>query len=78
MIPAEKAEVLNNPSAFTTEDLSSLPVSTHPSLSEISITEHGIFTLLSQIDPHQACGLIIFQLSVLQELTPMMTHLFKL
>ena len=31
-------------------------------LSEISITEHGVFTLLSQIDPHKACGLIIFQL----------------
>ena len=59
--PAEKAEVLNNAfhSVFTTEDLSSLPtmpVATHPSLPEISITEHGVFTLLSQIDPHKACG----------------------
>ena len=54
--PAEKAEVLNNAfhSVFTTEDLSSLP--TYPPLSEFSITKHGVFTLLSQIDPHKACG----------------------
>ena len=84
--PAEKAEVLNNAfhSVFTTEDLSSLPtmpVSTHPSLPEISITEHGVFTLLSQIDPHKACGPDNIPARVLQvlaqDLTPMITHLFK-
>ncbi|XP_065918884.1 uncharacterized protein [Dysidea avara] len=84
--PAEKAEVLNNTfkSVFTTEDLSSvpaLPESTYPPLPEISITEHGVFTLLSQIDPHEACGpdnipaKILHELA--QELTPMITHLFK-
>ena len=84
--PAEKAEVLNNTfkSVFTTEDLSSvpaLPESTYPPLPEISITEHGVFTLLSQIDPHKACrpdnipAKILHELA--QELTPMITHLFK-
>ena len=84
--PAEKAEVLNDAfqSVFTTEDQSSLPtlpVSMHPPLSEISITEHGVFTLLSQIDPHKACGPDNIPAKVLQELaqglTPMITHLFK-
>ena len=58
-----------------------MPVSTHPSLPEISITEHGVFTLLSQIDPHKACGPDNIPARVLQELaqdlTPMITHLFK-
>ena len=58
-----------------------MPVSTHLSLPEISITEHGVFTLLSQIDPHKACGLDNIPARVLQELaqdlTPMITHLFK-
>ena len=84
--PTEKARVLNNTfqSVFTTEDLSSfptLPVTTHPPLPEISITKHGVFTLLSQIDPHKACRpdnippRILQELA--QELTPMITHLFK-
>ena len=69
---------------FTTEDLSSLPVlpeSTYPPLPEISIMEHGVLILLSQIDPHKACGpdnipaKILHELA--QELTPMTTHLFK-
>ena len=84
--PTEKAEVLNNTfqSVFTTEDLSSLPtlpVSTHPPLPEVSITEHGVFTLLSQIDLHKACRPDNIPARVLQELaqelTPMITHLFK-
>ena len=73
---------------MTTEDLSllqPLPVSTHPSLAEVSITEHGVFTLLSQIDPHKACGPDNIPAQVLQELaqelaqelTPMITHLLK-
>ena len=61
--PNKKAKVLNNAFqfVFTTDDQSSLPtlpVSTHSSLSEISTTKqclHGIFTLLSQINPHKAC-----------------------
>ena len=52
--------------------LSTLPISTHPSLPEISITEHGIFTLLSQINPQKAC-----EPDESQDLTPMITHLFK-
>ena len=81
--PAEKAEVLNNAfhSVFTTSSLPTLPVSTHPSLPEISIAEHGIFTLLSQIDLHKACGPDNIPAWVLQELaqdsTPMITHLSK-
>ena len=69
---------------FTSEDLSSLPtlpVPTHPPLPEISITEHGVFTLLSQIDPHKAWGPDNIPAQVLQqlaqELTLMITHLFK-
>ena len=58
-----------------------MPVSTHSSLPEISITEHGVFTLLSQIDPHKACEPDNIPARVLQELaqdlTPMITHLFK-
>ena len=71
-------------SVFITEDLSSLPtlpVATHPSLPEIGITEHRVFTLLSQIDPHKACGPDNIPAQVLQELaqelTPIITHLFK-
>ena len=83
--PTKKAEILNNvfQSVFISEDLSSmptLPVSTHPSLPQISITEHGVFSLLSQIDPHKACGPDNIPAQVLkelaQELSPMITHLF--
>ena len=56
-------------------------VSTDQSLLEISITEHGVFTLLSQIDPYKACGPDDIPAWVLQELaqklTPMITDLFK-
>ena len=45
-----------------------LPVATQPSLSEFSITEHGVFTLLSQIDPHKTCGPDNIPAQVLQEL----------
>ena len=85
-IPAKKPKVLNNAfqSVFITEDLSSLPtlpVATHPSLPEISITKHGVFTLLSQIDPHKVCWPNNIPAQVLQELaqelTPIITHLFK-
>ena len=69
---------------FTTKDSSSLPtlpISTYPSLPKISITEHGVFTLLSQIDPHKACGPDNIPARVLkelaQELSPMIAHLFK-
>jgi len=84
--PAEKAEVLNNTfkSVFTSEDLGPLPTlpeSTYPTLPEITITEQGVFALLSQIDPHKACGPDNIPAKILhemaQELTPMITHLFK-
>ena len=59
----------------------SLLVSTHPSLPEINIIEHGVFTLLSQIDPHKACGPDNIPAQVLQELAQelisMITHRFK-
>ena len=64
-------------SVFTTEDLGplALPESTYPT------SEQGVFALLSQIDPHKACGpdnipaKVLYELA--QELTPMITHLFK-
>jgi len=61
--------------------LYTLPTSTYPSLPEINITEHGVFSLLSQIDPYKACGPDKIPARVLKELalelTPMITHLFK-
>ena len=84
--PAEKAEVLNNTfkSVFTTEDsslLPTLPPSTYPSLPEINITEHGTFTLLSQIDPYKANGSDNIPARVLHELvhelSPIITLFLK-
>ena len=84
--PLEKAEVLNNifKSVFTSHNSSPLPTlltSTYPPLPEINITEHGIFSLLSQTDPFKACGPDNIPAQVLKELalelTPMITHLFK-
>ena len=84
--PLEKAEVLNNTfkSVFTSHNsspLPTLPISTYPSLPEINITEHGVFSLLSQIDLYKACGPDNIPARVLKELalelTPMITHLFK-
>jgi len=48
------------------------------SLPEINITEHGVFSLLSQIDPYKADKIpaqVLKELAL--ELTPMITHLFK-
>ena len=64
--PAEKAEVLNDTFkfAFITDDsssLSTIPALTYPSLLEITITEHGVLTSLSKIDPYKPAGLTIFQ-----------------
>jgi len=78
----EKAEVLNNTfkSVFTSQDsspLPTLPTSIYPSLPDINITEHGVFSLLSQIDPYKACGSDNIPAQILQklvqELTPMIT-----
>ena len=69
---------------FTTEDsslLPTLPPSTYPSLPEINITEHGVFTLLSQIDPYKANepdnipARVLHELA--HELSPVITHFFK-
>ena len=69
---------------FTTEDSSllvKLAPSSYPSLPEINITEHGVFTLLSQIDPYKANGPDNIPARVLHELahelSPMITHFFK-
>ena len=84
--PLEKAEALNNTfkSVFTPHDFSPLPTmptSTYPTLPEIDITEHGVFSLLSQIDPYKACGPDSIPARVLKELalelSPMITHLLK-
>ena len=77
---------MNHYSNFKTEDLSSLPtlpVSTHPSLPELALL-HMAFLLylrLTQKDPLKACGPDSIPAQVLrelaQDLTPMITHLFK-
>ena len=71
-------------SVFTPHDsspLPNMPPSTYPSLPEIDITENGIFSLLSQIDPFKACWPDNIPARVLKELalelTLMTTHLFK-
>jgi len=82
-MPTSKAEILNSTfqSVFTVEDKTSLPAlpeSTHPSIEEITITEPGVFALLSQIDPHKAGGPDKIPARILKELAvPMLTHLFK-
>jgi len=65
---------------FTTEDFSTplmLPISTHPSLPKIIITEHGVFTLLSQVacGPDNIPACVLCELA--QDLIPMISHLFK-
>ena len=77
--PASKAEALNRTfqSVFTVEDLTSLltlPEAIHPSIEEITITEPGVFALLSRTDPHKAGGPDNIPAQVL---TPMLTHLFR-
>ena len=69
---------------FTTGDsslLPTLPPSTYPSLPEINITEHSVFTLLSQIDPYKANVPDNIPARVLpelvHELSPMITHFLK-
>ena len=83
---ASKAEALEGTfqSAFTVEDLTSLPTlseAIHPSIEEITITAPGVFALLSQTDPHKAGSPDNIPVQVLRELatelTPMLTHLFR-
>ena len=69
---------------FTVEDQTSLPTlpeSVHPPIEEITITEPGVFALLSQTDPNKAGGPDNIPARILKELayqlTPMLTHLFQ-
>ena len=54
-----KANILNNQftSVFTSEDpLPELGPSPHPAVSDITITQEGVQTLLCQLNPHRATG----------------------
>jgi hypothetical protein len=50
---------MNNLSAFTTEDTTTMPSkgqSPHPTMPEIKINPNGEIKLLKSIDPHKATG----------------------
>ena len=82
----EKANILNQQfqSVFTDETDDNIPdkgTSPHPKMPKITITEAGITKLLSNINPHKACGPDNINGRVLKELkeqiSPILTLIFK-
>jgi hypothetical protein len=72
---ASKATILNQEyaSVFTSENLLDIPLkgnSPYPKMPEIHIDERGVLKLLSQINPHKACGPDALSARVLKEMAP--------
>ena len=83
---AGKATTLNQQyaSVFTHENLSDIPrkgSSPYPVMPEIQVDERGVLKLLSQLNPHKACGPDALPARVLketaQQLAPALTIIFR-